>query len=62
MLYEVITIIVSVSIPLTISITFAVMYWLGIDIQQMSIAGLIISLGILVDNSIVISDASYNFV
>ncbi len=50
-------IIVSVSIPLTISITFAVMYWLGIDIQQMSIAGLIISLGILVDNSIVISDA-----
>ncbi|WP_273320342.1 efflux RND transporter permease subunit [Vallitalea guaymasensis] len=49
--------IVATSIPLSICITFIVMKLLGIDIQQMSISGLIVALGILVDNSIVISDA-----
>lgn len=50
-------VIVSVTIPLSIAITFLVMKIFGYDIQQVSIAALIISLGILVDNSIVISDA-----
>lgn len=50
-------VVVSTSIPLSIAITIGVMFVLGIDLQQMSIAALIISLGILVDNSIVISDA-----
>lgn len=50
-------IIVSMTIPLSIAITFVCMSLLGIDVQQVSIAALIISLGILVDNSIVISDA-----
>ncbi|BEP29658.1 efflux RND transporter permease subunit [Helicovermis profundi] len=50
-------IIVSFTIPLSIAITFIYMYILKLDIQQVSIAALIISLGILVDNSIVISDA-----
>lgn len=49
--------VVSATIPLSVAITMGAMYLLGIDIQQMSIAALIISLGILVDNSIVISDA-----
>lgn len=49
--------VVSATIPLSVAITMGTMYVLGIDIQQMSIAALIISLGILVDNSIVISDA-----
>lgn len=49
--------IVATSIPLSICITFIVMKLTGIDIQQMSISGLIVALGILVDNSIVISDA-----
>ncbi|MCH4886199.1 efflux RND transporter permease subunit [Acidaminobacter sp. JC074] len=49
--------IVSVTIPLSIASTFIAMTLLGIEIQQVSIAALIIALGILVDNSIVISDA-----
>lgn len=49
--------IVATSIPLSICITFIVMKIVGIHIQQMSISGLIVALGILVDNSIVISDA-----
>jgi multidrug efflux pump subunit AcrB len=37
--------------------TFDVMAIMHIDVQQMSIAALIVALGILVDNAIVISDA-----
>lgn len=48
---------VSTSIPLTILITFIVMRILGIHIHQISIAALIIALGMLVDNAIVVSDA-----
>lgn len=51
------SIIVSMTIPLCIAATFISMSLLDIDVQQVSIAALIISLGILVDNSIVISDA-----
>lgn len=50
-------VIVSITIPLSIAVTFISMSLMGIDIQQVSIAALIIALGILVDNSIVISDA-----
>lgn len=50
-------IVVSVSIPLSITVTLVAMRFFNIDIQQMSIAALIIALGMLVDNSIVISDA-----
>ena len=50
-------IVISVSIPLSIFATFIVMYVLDIEFQFISIAALIISLGILVDNSIVISEA-----
>ena len=50
-------IIVSTAIPLSLLITFVMMYFLGIKIQQISITALIISLGMLVDNAIVISDA-----
>lgn len=49
--------IVSITIPLSIAITLITMSFMGIEIQQVSIAALIIALGILVDNSIVISDA-----
>lgn len=48
--------VVSTAIPLSILITFAVMKLMGIQIHQMSLTALIISLGILVDNAIVISD------
>jgi multidrug efflux pump subunit AcrB len=51
------SIIVSFTIPLSVAITFIAMIFLDIEVQQVSIAALIIALGILVDNSIVISDA-----
>lgn len=50
-------VVISATIPLSIMMTLATMQLIGIEIQQMSIAALIISLGILVDNSIVIGDA-----
>lgn len=49
--------VVSVSLPFSIFATFLVMYWQGIEFQFISIMALIISLGILVDNGIVVSDA-----
>ena len=45
------------SIPLTLALTFGVVQLLGIDIQQVSIATLIISLGLLVDMPVVAGDA-----
>ena len=50
--------VVSLAIPLSMAATIIAMSVLGIEIQQMSIAALIIALGMLVDNSIVISDAA----
>jgi multidrug efflux pump len=45
------------SIPLTLALGFGVINVLGIDIQQVSIATLIISLGLLVDMPVVAGDA-----
>ncbi len=50
-------IVVSTAIPLSILMSFIVMYILKIKVHQISITALIIALGILVDNAIVISDA-----
>ncbi len=50
-------IVVSVALPLSILSTFIVMYLIGEQFHFISIAALIISLGILVDNAIVISEA-----
>jgi multidrug efflux pump subunit AcrB len=47
----------SLSIPLTLAMTFGMMYFLGIDLQQVSIASLIIALGLLVDDPVVAGDA-----
>ncbi|MBV7276995.1 efflux RND transporter permease subunit [Clostridium sp. PL3] len=48
--------VVSAVIPISIGMSFLVMYALGIKIQQMSTTALIIALGILVDDAIVIGD------
>jgi len=50
-------IIVSTVIPLSMLITFFAMYLMNIKIHQISIASLIIALGMLVDNAIVVSDS-----
>lgn len=48
--------IVSAIVPLTILMSFIAMNLWGIDLQRMSIAAIIISLGLLVDNGIVIAE------
>jgi multidrug efflux pump subunit AcrB len=47
----------ALSIPVTLAMTFGLMQLLGLDIQQMSIASLIIALGLLVDDPVVAGDA-----
>lgn len=46
-----------ISIPITLAMTFGIIYVLGIDVQQVSIAALIIALGLLVDDPVVAGDA-----
>ncbi len=47
----------ALSIPITLAMTFGMMRVLGIDVQQISIASLIIALGLLVDDPVVAGDA-----
>jgi multidrug efflux pump subunit AcrB len=49
--------IMAISIPLTLAMTFGMMDVLRLDIQQVSIASLIIALGLLVDDPVVAIDA-----
>ena len=51
------TLLVAISIPLSLALAFGMMNTLGIDLQQISIASLIIALGLLVDDPIVATDA-----
>ena len=48
--------IVSAIVPLTILMSFLIMDMWGIDLQRMSIAAIIIALGLLVDNGIVVAE------
>src|SRR5258705_7597854 len=45
--------IMALAIPITLGMTFGVSYMLGIDLQQVSVATLIIALGLLVDVPVV---------
>jgi multidrug efflux pump subunit AcrB len=49
--------VVSITLPLSISMSLLFMYLVRFEMHQVSIAALIISLGILVDNAIVVADA-----
>lgn len=46
-------IVVALSVPLTLAVTFLVMYMVGIDLHRISLGALIISLGLLVDDAII---------
>ncbi|QBY05401.1 efflux RND transporter permease subunit [Thalassotalea sp. HSM 43] len=48
--------IVTLSLPLTVFFTLAVMNFYGLPIHQMSVTGLVVALGIMVDNAIVMTD------
>jgi multidrug efflux pump len=45
--------VVALSIPLVLAMTFAMMYFLDIDLQRVSLGALIIALGLLVDDAII---------
>jgi multidrug efflux pump subunit AcrB len=47
----------ALSMPITLLMTFGMMHALGLDLQQISIASLIIALGLLVDDPVVAGDA-----
>lgn len=51
--------IAATAIPVTVAMTFAAMRAVGIELQQVSLAGLIVVLGLVVDDAIVVAD---NFV
>lgn len=50
-------VLMAISIPITLAMTFGFIYLLGIDIQQVSVASLIIALGLLVDDPVVAGDS-----
>lgn len=52
-----IALIVATSIPISMTATFAVMYFSGLTLNIFSITGLALAIGMLVDNSIVVSES-----
>jgi HAE1 family hydrophobic/amphiphilic exporter-1 len=51
------TFIVSLSVPLSILITLAFMYFLGISLNILSMMGLMLAVGMLVDNAVVVTES-----
>jgi len=48
--------VVAISIPLVLAITFLVMYYAGISLQRISLGALIIALGLLVDDAMIATE------
>ena len=55
------TIIVGLAIPISVMITLMLMYFRGITINMISLAGLLLGIGMLVDNSIVVLENIYAY-
>lgn len=53
------TLIVAVSIPASVLLAFTLMYFTGVSMNMMSMAGLALTVGMLVDNSIVVIENIY---
>lgn len=51
-----VALVASVAIPVTVSITFALLNMVGVELHQVSIASLVVVLGMVVDDAIVIAD------
>jgi copper/silver efflux system protein len=54
------SILVSLTLPFGIGFSFLVMYFLGIDSNIMSLAGLVISIGVMVDMGIIMTENIYS--
>jgi HAE1 family hydrophobic/amphiphilic exporter-1 len=55
------TLIIGVSIPVSIIVTIMLMYFCGLTLNLMTMAGLVLGVGMLVDNSIVILENIYHY-
>jgi len=55
------TLIIGVSIPISIIITIMTMYFAGLTLNLMTLAGLVLGVGMLVDNCIVILENIYHY-
>jgi multidrug efflux pump subunit AcrB len=53
--------VVMISIPLSLAIGLTGLYWLGYSLNQMTIVGMVIALGLLVDDSIVVVENIMRF-
>jgi len=54
------TLIIAVSIPVSVVFTFLLMYFLGISMNIISITGLALAAGMLVDNAVVVLESIYS--
>lgn len=54
------TLMVSMAIPVAITITLGVMYFLGISLNILSMMGLMLAVGMLVDNAVVVSESIHS--
>ena len=50
------TVIASLAIPASIVTTFAFMYWMGYTLNNMTMLGLILAIGIVIDDAVVINE------
>lgn len=55
------TFIIALSIPISVLITLALMYFCGFTINMMTLSGLLLGIGMLVDNSIVILENIFSY-
>jgi HAE1 family hydrophobic/amphiphilic exporter-1 len=55
------TLIIGISIPVSIVVTMLLMYFAGLTMNLMTMAGLVLGIGMLVDNSIVILENIYHY-
>ncbi|MCL2243302.1 MAG: efflux RND transporter permease subunit [Treponema sp.] len=55
------TLIIGVSIPVSVIITMLLMYFMGLTLNLMTMAGLVLGIGMLIDNSIVILENIYQY-
>jgi len=51
------TLMVSLAVPVSITITLGVMYFLGLSLNILSMMGLLLAVGMLVDNAVVVSES-----
>jgi HAE1 family hydrophobic/amphiphilic exporter-1 len=53
------TLIVSAAVPLSLLVTLAVMYFAGLTINVMSMMGMMLAIGMLVDNAVVVTESVF---